>query len=227
MEAQLRVYTVRPGELADWVAEWRANIAPLRRRFGFGVVGPWIDEDSDTFVWLLEYAGAESFEAADRRYYESAERAALHPDPARHLAAVETRSLRAAEPAPARLFRAVVPVGDVERAAAAYAEVLAIRGERVSRGRHYFDCAGTILACLDPAADGEQRQPVPNPEYVYLAVADLEAARERALASGFADVGPIAVRPWGERSFYARDPFGNRLCLVEHGTEFTGGGFVP
>jgi len=30
------------------------------------------------------------------------------------------------------------------------------------------------------------------------------------------------VRPWGERSFYAHDPFGNPLCFVDATTIFTG-----
>lgn len=30
------------------------------------------------------------------------------------------------------------------------------------------------------------------------------------------------VRPWGERSFYCRDPFGNGLCFVDEKTLFTG-----
>jgi catechol 2,3-dioxygenase-like lactoylglutathione lyase family enzyme len=33
---------------------------------------------------------------------------------------------------------------------------------------------------------------------------------------------PIAVQPWGERSFYLRDPYGNRLCMVDQRTLFTG-----
>ena len=34
--------------------------------------------------------------------------------------------------------------------------------------------------------------------------------------------GEIVKRPWGERSFYARDPFQNRLCFVDAQTLFTG-----
>ncbi len=34
--------------------------------------------------------------------------------------------------------------------------------------------------------------------------------------------GGIVVRPWGERSFYAEDPWGNPLCFVEEGTVYTG-----
>ncbi len=32
----------------------------------------------------------------------------------------------------------------------------------------------------------------------------------------------IRVQPWGERSFYATDPWGNRICFVQEGTCFTG-----
>jgi hypothetical protein len=93
-DAQLRVYTVKPGELEEWVAEWTEHVAPLRRRFGFEVLGPWVDEESRTFVWVLEYDGDDGFEAANARYYDSPERRALDPDPARHLEAIETRMLR-------------------------------------------------------------------------------------------------------------------------------------
>jgi hypothetical protein len=32
----------------------------------------------------------------------------------------------------------------------------------------------------------------------------------------------IRKRPWGEKSFYARDPFGNPICFVDEKTVFTG-----
>jgi len=34
--------------------------------------------------------------------------------------------------------------------------------------------------------------------------------------------GGIVVRPWGERSFYVLDPYGNGLCFVDASTVFTG-----
>jgi hypothetical protein len=34
--------------------------------------------------------------------------------------------------------------------------------------------------------------------------------------------GKISVRPWGERSFYADDAWGNPLCFVENGTVYPG-----
>ena len=54
-----------------------------------------------------------------------------------------------------KLYRVILPVSDIEQAEAFYRQLLDTPGQRVSRGRHYFDCGGTILACYDPVADGD------------------------------------------------------------------------
>jgi len=120
-----------------------------------------------------------------------------------------------------QLFRVILPVGDLDAAVAFYAHVLATPGARVWPGRHYFDCGGTILACYDALADGDPEAVRPNPQYVYFAVDDLEAAYGRARTAGCSELDGIDVRPWGERSFYARDPFGNPICFVDSATCFT------
>jgi catechol 2,3-dioxygenase-like lactoylglutathione lyase family enzyme len=132
----------------------------------------------------------------------------------------------------ARLFRVIVPVTDIEGARSFYESVLGVPGRRVSPGRHYFDCEGTILACFDPRADGDAHAAAPNPEPIYLAVDDLKASHvacRRAGARfpadappGVGPLGEIARRPWGEESFYAEDPFGNALCFVSRDWVFTG-----
>lgn len=61
------------------------------------------------------------------------------------------------------LFRVILPVTDIEAAASFYARLLGIPGSRVSGGRHYFDCRGTILACYDPLADGDLEKVGPKP----------------------------------------------------------------
>jgi NIPSNAP len=83
------MYTVKPGEMAEWLGEWREKVVPLRRHFGFEVVGAWTVEAEDRFVWILSHSGPQAWDEADRGYYESAERKALDPDPARHLAKTE------------------------------------------------------------------------------------------------------------------------------------------
>lgn len=91
MELVLRIYTIRAGEMEEWIAEWRAHVVPLRRRLGFTVLGAWVSEEESTFTWLLGYDGPDGLEAANAAYYHSPERAALDPDPARHIA--EARQL--------------------------------------------------------------------------------------------------------------------------------------
>lgn len=123
----------------------------------------------------------------------------------------------------ATIFRVILPVSDIEMAAAFYGVLLGESGRRVSAGRHYFDCGGVILACFDPRADGDDFDARPNPDHVYFAVKDLEAVFERARCLNCMQIDTnIARRPWGERSFYAKDPFGNPICFVDEQTIFTG-----
>jgi catechol 2,3-dioxygenase-like lactoylglutathione lyase family enzyme len=124
-----------------------------------------------------------------------------------------------------RLFRIILQVGEMDRAEAFYATLLGDAGRRVHGNRHYFDCGETILALLDPGASAR-----PIPDHVYFAVEDLEVRHARAqkleaLSSEEvhgAPAGDIVTRPWGERSFYAVDPWGNKLCFVDAATVFTG-----
>lgn len=125
-----------------------------------------------------------------------------------------------------RLFRVILPVTDIEKAKTFYGQVLGIPGERVSPGRHYFDCEGTLLACYDPVADGDglaggwQHHPR---QYLYFAVPDLDATLVRAREAGSEIIeGGIQRMPWGERMFWAKDPFGNPISFVDQSTLFTG-----
>ena len=92
MELRLRIYEVKQGEMLSWVEEWSRLIRPLREQLGFRVLGAWADEQSCTFIWLLGYDGPDGYDNADAAYYASPERAAVEPDPARHL--VSTRQLK-------------------------------------------------------------------------------------------------------------------------------------
>lgn len=129
-----------------------------------------------------------------------------------------------------RLFRIILPVTDIARAADFYSGILDQPGWPVSPGRWYFDCGGVILACYDPVADGDSGAPGPLPEPIYIATPQLEAVYERCQARGARfpvdappDVGPLGTicdRPWGERSFYIFDSFGNPVCFVDEATVF-------
>jgi catechol 2,3-dioxygenase-like lactoylglutathione lyase family enzyme len=130
-----------------------------------------------------------------------------------------------------RLYRVILPVDDVASAADFYSTLLAFPGARISPGRHYFDCGGVILALYSPMGDRDAAEPRPNFGHIYFAVDDLDAVFTRAqrlggllteTGDGRLPMGEIAVRPWGERSFYMNDRFGNPLCFVDARTVFTG-----
>jgi predicted enzyme related to lactoylglutathione lyase len=128
-----------------------------------------------------------------------------------------------------RLFRVILQVSNLDQAAEFYGKLLGDHGRRIPRAsRHYIDCGPVILALVDVTAGGEEAKPLPD--YIYFAVSDLELAHARARELGClssadvhgASAGEIVVRPWGERSFYVSDPWGNGLCFVDENTLFTG-----
>jgi predicted enzyme related to lactoylglutathione lyase len=124
-----------------------------------------------------------------------------------------------------RLYRVILPVPDIERATAFYGAVFGAPGLRVSPGRHYFDCGGTLLACYDPIADGDGAQGgwrFQTLQYLYFAVPDLEEALARVESADGTVTDGIESMPWGERMFYARDPFGSLISFVDERTLFAG-----
>lgn len=133
----------------------------------------------------------------------------------------------------AKVYRITIPSDNIEVSVLFYATLLEVAGSRISPGRHYFDCEGTIISCYDAIANGDARAPRANEDYIYFAVDDIDAVYARARAAGApldeADVptvgalGKVLTRPWGERSFYTRDPSGNPLCFAARDTLFTSG----
>ncbi len=123
------------------------------------------------------------------------------------------------------LYRVILPVSDIDLAAKFYGYVFQVDGQRVSPGRHYFDCNGVILACYDPSADGDdvgQGWMHHENQYLYFSVSDLAAVRNRIEDAGGHNLTEIELMPWGERMFYALDPLGSRLSFVDATTLFTG-----
>jgi hypothetical protein len=127
----------------------------------------------------------------------------------------------------AKIFRVTVEVAGIDEGAAFYAKLLDNPGKRHPGARQYFDCGGVILAVLDISAGG--LPPTPGPKSLYFAVEDVEAVHARAKSLGALapfkvhgqPASDVMVRPWGEKSFYATDPWGNELCFVEEGTLYT------
>jgi predicted enzyme related to lactoylglutathione lyase len=125
------------------------------------------------------------------------------------------------------LFRLNVEVGDLDTAVSFYTKLLGIAGRKQAGSRCYFNCGPVTLQVLDVSSES---RPHPAAKALYFTVKDLESAFERAQSLKClsrenvhdAPGGGIVVRPWGERSFYAEDPWKNPLCFVEEGTVYAG-----
>ena len=123
----------------------------------------------------------------------------------------------------AKIFRIFVPVTDFDKAIAFYQRLFDTEGRIIHRGRQYFDCGPVIFAVIENSG-------TPIGDHIYFSVASLESFFTRAKELECLETdsvhgepsGEIHVRPWGERSVYARDPFGNGLCFVDETTLFTG-----
>ncbi|HEV7485245.1 MAG TPA: VOC family protein [Thermoanaerobaculia bacterium] len=126
-----------------------------------------------------------------------------------------------------QFFRLNVEVGNLEEAINFYSTLLGVQGRKQPGARSYFECGPVTLSVIDVSSVGS---PHTAAKALYFTVENLEAAFERAKELGClsqesvhdAPGGGIVVRPWGERSFYALDPWGNPLCFVEEGTVYTG-----
>lgn len=125
------------------------------------------------------------------------------------------------------LFRINVEVGDIEKAATFYGELMGVRGRMQAGSRCTFMCGAVTLQVVDVSST---HTPHPAAKALYFIVKDLDAVYERAKSLGCLSKeevhgepgGKISVRPWGERSFYAEDQWKNPLCFVEEGTVYEG-----
>ena len=122
------------------------------------------------------------------------------------------------------LFRINVEVGEVQRAATEWGALLGLDGRPQAGSRVYFTAGAVTLQIV------QHEQPHLAAKALYFLVDDLEAVHARAQKLGWLSQesvhgqvgGDISVRPWGERSFYAEDTWGNPLCFVQTGTTYPG-----
>ncbi len=122
-------------------------------------------------------------------------------------------------------FRMNIEVGNLDKAAAFYGKLLGVSGRRQAGSRMYFDCGPVTLQVVESGA-----RPHTAAKALYFAVKRLEPVFARAQdlrclsreSVHDAPGGRIVVRPWGERSFYAQDPWRNPLCFVDAETVFRG-----
>jgi hypothetical protein len=122
------------------------------------------------------------------------------------------------------LFRINVEVGDIAQATKDWSTLLGQEGRGQAGMRTYFSAGAVTLQVV------QCQPPHPAAKALYFLVDELEPYYERAKQLGWLSKemvhgqvgGEIAVRPWGERSFYVEDTWGNPLCFVQTGTTYPG-----
>lgn len=121
-------------------------------------------------------------------------------------------------------FRMNIEVGDLAAAQHFYETLLNTKG-RASPGQRFYVNAGPVTFQVVASPN-----PHPAAKALYFTTTDLDSVHARAISlNALSDElvhglrgGDISVKPWGERSFYANDPWGNQLCFVDVGTVYAG-----
>ena len=87
----------------------------------------------------------------------------------------------------ADLFRVLIPIDDMSRADDFYGQLLGLEIDDVTPTRHYLRAGQTILVLANPGEGGRTHRP--NPDWLYLRVADVEATYRRAQSLGLGAPG--------------------------------------
>ena len=121
-------------------------------------------------------------------------------------------------------FRMNIEVGDLAVAQHFYETLFCAKGRGQPGQRFYINAGPVAFQVVASAA------PHAAAKALYFTTTDLDAVHARAsslnalsdeLVHGLRG-GDISVKPWGERSFYANDPWGNPLCFVDAATIYAG-----
>ena len=127
-----------------------------------------------------------------------------------------------------QMFRLNLEVGDLAAAQLFYETLFGAQGRGQAGNRFYLNAGPVALQVVDVTRFGGA--PHPAAKALYFTVTDLDALHARAASLKCVSEeavhglrgGDISVKPWGERSFYANDPWANPLCFVEAGTVYAG-----
>ena len=117
-----------------------------------------------------------------------------------------------------RLELIQVPVADVDRAKAFYADQVGFVAEhdhQVSDDLRFVQLTPPGSACSISLTTGAHEMEPGSLEGLQLVVSDIEAAREGLLAREI-EVGDVQDFPWGRFVFFA-DPDGNRWAVQQIG----------
>lgn len=91
MPTEVRIYTMKPGKLDDFIEVFKNHIMPTSAAFGVRVLAAWRHDEKNEFVWVRSYDDQATLE----RYSSSPERAEFIP---LSQACVDQMEVRVVEP---------------------------------------------------------------------------------------------------------------------------------
>lgn len=113
-----------------------------------------------------------------------------------------------------------VPVSDVDRAKAFYADTIGFVADHdhtVSEEVRFVQLTPPGSACSIAIGTGITSTPPGSAQGMLLVVSDIDAARSELVERG-AEVSDVEDKPWGARHAYFHDPDGNAWELQEPGS---------
>ena len=95
MQAQLRIYDIKSGEMDDWLDLFHNKVVPMHAKYGLTVQGAWVDQEKSQFVWVRAFEGDGTVEEQEAFYRNSPERAEVIGDePKRFIEHMDVRELQ-------------------------------------------------------------------------------------------------------------------------------------
>jgi|HubBroStandDraft_4_1064222.scaffolds.fasta_scaffold2556453_1 quinol monooxygenase YgiN len=89
MATEVRIYTMKPGKLDDFVEVFTKHIMPTSAAFGVKVHAAWRNDDANEFIWVRSYDDEETLQ----RYSDSPERAEYMPKSQACIDSMEVRTV--------------------------------------------------------------------------------------------------------------------------------------
>jgi hypothetical protein len=72
VQAQIRIYTINRGELANWLTHFREETLPVHEAVGWPVVDMWVNRPQNEVIWIRTYQDAADLEAKTKAFREEA-----------------------------------------------------------------------------------------------------------------------------------------------------------
>ena len=99
MISQLRIYTIKPGMMDEWLELFNQQLVPIHRDQELRLDGVWVNTEADEFVWIRSFKDEAEMEAKMDSYTASPARKAVGDLPGQYIAKTDVRILRSVDAA--------------------------------------------------------------------------------------------------------------------------------